>query len=351
MTGGKLLHAAAVHHIHLGAQALGAAGGIHGHIAAADHSHLLALEVHDGGIGVGLIGLHKVDTGEELIGGIHTLEVLAGDVHEHGQACAGAHKYGLKAVFLHQLVDGDGAAHDDVGLHLHAHGLQAVHFLLHDGLGQTELGNAVHQHAAGQMQGLVHGDIVALLGQVAGAGEAGRAGADHGYLMAVRPGLFGGLGAVGVVPVGHKAFQTADTHGLALLAPDAVHLALGLLGAHTAAHSGQGAGLVDHLIGALVILLQDLLDELGNADIHGAAVDAGMRLAVQAPGSLVQSLLLGIAQSHFQEIMIADIGVLRRHGILILTHIHSHVTLPPSERGCKPLRAYVPQSHDTSGCA
>ena len=50
----------------------------------------------------------------------------------------------------------------------------------------------------------------------------------------------------------------------------------------------------------------------------------------QAALGLVQSLLLGVAQGHLQEIMIADIGVLRRHGILILTHIHSHVTLPPS---------------------
>ncbi len=32
--------------------------------------------------------------------------------------------------------------------------LQAVDFLLDDGLGQTELGDAVHQHAAGHMQGL-----------------------------------------------------------------------------------------------------------------------------------------------------------------------------------------------------
>ena len=148
--------------------------------------------------------------------------------------------------------------------------------------------------------------------------------------MAVGLGLFGGLGAVGVVPVGHEALQAADTHGLALLTPDAVHLALALLGADAAAHGGQGAGLVNDLIGALIVLFHDLLNELGDADIHGAAVYTGVGLAVETPGSLVQSLLLGVAQGHLQEIMIADIGVLRRHGILILTHIHSHVTLPPS---------------------
>ncbi len=281
---------------------------------------------------LGLIGLHQVDTGEELVGGIHTLQVLAGDVHEHGQACAGADKHGLKPVLLHKLVDGDGAAHHGVGLHLHAHGLQAVHFLLHDGLGQTELGDAVHQHAAGQMQRLEHGNLVALLGQIACAGQTGRARADHRHLVAVGLGLFRRLGAVGVVPVGHEALQPADTHGLALLAPDAVHLALALLRAHTAAHGGQGAGLVNDLISALIVLCHDVGNKLRDAHIHGAAVYAGMIFAVEAAGSLVQSLLLGIAQRNLQEVFITDIGVLRGHRILVQTHIDlcSHLTLPPA---------------------
>ena len=124
---------AAVHHVHLGAQPLGAAGGVHGHVAAADHGHGLALQVHDGRVAVLAVGLHQVDTGQELVGGIDALQVLAGDIHEHGQARAGTDEHRLKAVLLHQLVDGDGAAHHGVRLHLDAHGLQSVHFLLDDG--------------------------------------------------------------------------------------------------------------------------------------------------------------------------------------------------------------------------
>ena len=253
-------------------------------------------------------------------------------MHEHGQTGAGANEHGLEAVLLHQLIDGDGAAYHDVGLHLHTHGLQAVHFLLHDALGQTELRDAVHQHAAGQMQSLIHGDLIAFLGQIAGAGQARRAGANHGHLVTVGLGLFRSLGAVGVVPVGHKALQTADTHGIALLATDAVHLALALLRTDTAADGGQGAGLMDHLIGTLIVPLHDLGDELRDADVDGASVDAGMVLAVQAAGRLVQSLLLGVAQSHLEEILIPDIGVLRGHFVLIQTHIDlcSHLTLPPA---------------------
>ena len=137
---------------------------------------------------------------------------------------------------------------------------------------------------------------------------------------------------MGVVPVGHKALQTADAHGVALLAPDAVHFALALLGADAAAHGGQGAGLVDDLIRTLIVALHDLGDELGDADIDGTAVHAGMILAVEAAGGLVQGLLLGVAQGHLQEVLIPDVGVLRGHGILIQAHVDlgSHVTLPPA---------------------
>ena len=95
LTGGELLHAAAVDDVDLGAQTLGAAGGVHSHVAAAHNGHLLGML--DGGVGVGLIGLHQVDTGQELVGGVDAPVVDAGDVHEHGQARAGADEHGLEA--------------------------------------------------------------------------------------------------------------------------------------------------------------------------------------------------------------------------------------------------------------
>ena len=177
------------------------------------------------------------------------------------------------------------------------------------------------------MQRLKHGDLIALFGQVAGAGQARRAGTHDGHLVAVGLGLGGSLGAVGVVPVGHKTLQTADTHGVALLAADAVHLALGLLRADAAAHGGQGAGLMDHLISALIVLLHDLLDELRDAHVDGTAVHAEMVLAVEAAGGFVQRLLLGVAQRYLEEVFIADIGVLRGHLVLLQAHIrHDHFT-------------------------
>ena len=120
--------------------------------------------------------------------------------------------------------------------------IEAVDLLLDDGLGQTELGDAVHQHAAGHMQGLVHGDFIAQLGQIACSGQAGRTGTDDGDFVAVGRGNDGSGMDILAVPVGHKALQTADADGLVLDAAGALALALALLRADTAADGRQGRG-------------------------------------------------------------------------------------------------------------
>ena len=132
-----------------------------------------------------------------------------------------------------------------------------------------------------------------------------------------------------VVPVGHETFQPPDPDGFALHAAGAEFLALGLLGTDAAAYGGQGAGGGNDLIGALIVLFLDLLDELGNLDHDRAALHAGLGLALEAAGRFVQGLLLGVAQGHFVEIPAADHGVLRRHRVLLKGHIR-HLNPPPS---------------------
>ena len=177
------------------------------------------------------------------------------------------------------------------------------------------------------MQSLEHGDLIAQLGQVAGAGQAGRAGTDDGHLVTVGSGLLGGLGGVGIVPVGHKALQTADGHGLALHAPDAVLFALVLLGADAAADGGQRGGLVDDLIGGFKVALSHLGDEIGDVDLDGASVFAGHLGAAQAAGGLFHGHLLGVAQGYLAEILIPHVGLLSGHGVAGHLHIgHGYLT-------------------------
>ena len=214
---------------------------------------------------------------------------------------------------------------------------ELVHLVLHDGLGQAELGDAVHQHAAGGVEGLEDGHLIAQLGQIAGTGQAGRAGAYHRHADAVGLGLGGHGVHVLSVPVGHKALQPADGHRLALDGADAAGLALALLGADAAADAGQGVGVGDDVVGRLEVPLGHLGDELGYADVHGAASHAGLVLAVEAAGGLLHGHLLGVAQGDLLEVVVADVGILFRHGNLLQTHIRHCSRLPsfsdPSSHG------------------
>ena len=325
LTGGDLFHAAAVDDVDvLRAETLRAAGGVHGDVAGADDGD--ALVVLDRRVVIFAVSLHEVDTGQELVGGVNAEQVLARNAEEAGQTRAGAEEHGLKAFLGEQLVDGDRAADDGVGHDLNAHLFERGDFARHDRLGQTELGDAVHQNAAGLVEQLVHGDFIAHAGEVARAGQTGRAGADDGDAVAVGNGLLDlrvGVG-VGGVPVGDEALETADADALALDAADALALALMLLRADAAADGGQAVGGGDDLVGFFKLALGDLGDELGNADVHRAAADAGMLTAVEAALGLVDGDLLGVAESDLVKVLVAYQRLLLRNGVFRHTHI-SHV--------------------------
>ncbi len=53
-----------------------------------------------------------------------------------------------------KLVQQDGPADDHIGQDFDAHLLQRIDLPLHQRLGQLELGDAVHEHAAGRVQRL-----------------------------------------------------------------------------------------------------------------------------------------------------------------------------------------------------
>ena len=233
-----------------------------------------------GGTSVVLIRLHQIDAGEKFVGGKNALEVFAGDVHEAGKARAAADEHRLEAVFVHQLVDGEHAADDHVRFDLDAERLQVVDLLFDDGFGQAEFGDAVHEHAAREVQRLEDGHVVPALGEVARAGEPRRAAADDGDFVPVRLRLQGQVAAVGVVPVGNEPLQAADGDRLALDAAHALAFALRFLRAHPAAHGGQGAGLLNDLVRLFKFARGDFGDKIGDMYFDGAAADAGFVLAV-----------------------------------------------------------------------
>ena len=269
-----------------------------------------------GCIGLWHICLHKVDAGKELICGINTTVIDAGDIHKHGQACAGADKHSLKAILFLQLIYGDGAAYNGIRGDGNSQSLKAIHFLLHYCLGQTELGNAVYQHAARKVQRFEYGNLISHAGKVTCAGKACGAGAHHSHLMSVGLGLFGQFFIVAVMPVRHKALQAANAHRLALYAANTVLFALALLGAYPAAYGGQCGSFGYYLICLFKVALGSLSNKLGDVYHNGAAGHTGLMLAVKAALCLIHGLLRGIAQSYLFKVLVAYIRLLGGHGVL-----------------------------------
>ena len=174
------------------------------------------------------------------------------------------------------------------------------------------------------MQSLKNGDLIALLGQVAGAGQACGAGANHGNLGSVGFHLLGHGVYVFPIPVGNKTLQAANRHWLALDTTDALALTLGLLGADTAGQSGQRVGGGDDFIGSLEIALLYLLDKFGDADVDRAALHTFGILAAQAALGFLHCHFGGVAQSDFFEVMGTNLRVLLRHGSLGQSHIRHY---------------------------
>ena len=75
----------------------------------------------------------------------------------------------------------DLVAQGDVVDEAHAGLPERLELALEHALGQAELGDAVAQHAAGLVVGVVDRHFVAGLRQEPGAAQAGRAGADDGH--------------------------------------------------------------------------------------------------------------------------------------------------------------------------
>ncbi len=228
-----------------------------------------------------------------------------------------------------EVVHGVNLADDGVQLDLDAQFLQRVHLRLDDGLRQAELRDAVDQHAAGFVERLEDRHAVSEPGEVAGASEARRPGADDGDAPAVarRDGRFFRVGPRQPA-VGREPLQAADGHRVVLLPQEAVLLALVLLRADAAADRGEGVVRLDDAGGAEVIALADGPDELRDFHVHRAPFAARRLLALEAALRLEAGRLLRVTVRHLAEVLDALRRRLLRHrlpgrtllGISLLRH-------------------------------
>ena len=319
-------------------------GSIHCHVAAADNSHNLRLD--DRCRILRVIAVHQVDTGQILICGAYAHQTFARNVHEPGQTCTGTDKDCIIAA-CHQFVDGQDLADDHIRLDIYAGILQRLDLLLYNGFRETELRNTVHQNAAGYLECLKDSYLIAQACQISGTGQTSRAAAYNGNTLAVRRSLFllAGIAMLTGI-VCHKTLQTADGNRFALLATDALALALVLLGTYTAADSRQAVGGADDVIRLEEVSGSHSSDEIRDRNAYRTSADAGLCLTVQTAGRLFLCLFRGIAHCNFFKTLCTFLGITLRHRNLCRCHIefscHGHCTSFRNRLHSCSCRLYVP---------
>ena len=133
-------------------------GRIHRHVPAAHNGDFFVSL--DGRCRMGKpVSLHEIHTGQIFICRINTIQVFSGDIHEPGKTCAGSDKNCIEC--LKKFIDGPCLSHNEIGNNLYPKAFHIFNFPRNDGLGKAEFGNAVGENAAGFMEGLEDGNLVA----------------------------------------------------------------------------------------------------------------------------------------------------------------------------------------------
>src|ERR1700675_1316912 len=315
-TGGHFGLAAAIENKSLaGAEAKSGADRVQCRVSAADDGYVFPGEIDHGFVVEGkFVRVHEIDAREEFVGGVDAIEVLARNSHELRQTGAGANEDSVKAFFLHQFVNSDGASDYHVGLEFHTHGAHVIDLLANDLLGEAELGNTVNQHSADFVQGFEDVDPVALLDEVAGDREAGGAAADDGHFLAGRRSFLNFVEVEMLLfVVGDEALEVTDAEGLNLFSHQAAALAMIFLRADASGDGGEHVVFPNLGGGAEEVPGHDQLHEVSDLHAHGAPFGASRLGAFEAAQRFLTGEFGRVAQIDFGEVGGAQLRELLGH--------------------------------------
>ena len=233
LAGGHLGLALQAEHLNvLGTQTAGVARDIDSHVAAAHHNGAAGQRVD----------LATVDLAQKVDGHGHVHGILARNTGKAAALAANSNVEGLKAL-LAQLVERHVATDLHAIAELGTHQANDLDLGLDNILLQLKAGNAIGEHATRALVLLEHDGLVALLGQIEGAGQAGRTGTDDGDLLikaasARRRNHGRDVAGRGIqIALGDELLDLVDSHGGVHTAAGAGILTAAV--AHTAADSGQ----------------------------------------------------------------------------------------------------------------
>ena len=264
LAGGHFRLALQAEHLNmLGAQTAGVAGHVDGNVAATHH---------DGATGQ-RVDMAAVDLAQEVDGDGHVLGILARNAGKAATLAANGHVEGLKALRA-QLVERHIATDFHAVAELGAHQADDLDLGLDNILLQLKAGNTVGEHAARTLVFLEHDGLVALLGQVESAGQAGRAGTDDGDLLIEAAGARRGhhrrdITGRGVqIALGNELLDLIDSHGGVHATAGAGVLTAAV--AHATADSGQRILALDERQGLVIATLSRELQIALNGDMRRA---------------------------------------------------------------------------------
>ena len=252
----------------LGAQTASVACNVDSHVAAAHHNGAAGQRVD----------LATVDLAQKVDGHGHVLGILARNTGEAAALAADGNIKGLKAL-LAQLVE----RHITTDLHaiaeLSTHQANNFDLGLDNILLQLKAGNTVSEHTARPLVLLEYDGLVALLGQIEGAGQTGRAGTDDGDLLieaasARRRHHGRDIAGRGIqIALGDKLLNLVDSHGGIYATTGAGILAAAI--AHTPADSRQRVLALDERQRLVIATLRRELQIALNGNVRGAGRLAG----------------------------------------------------------------------------
>ena len=165
-------------------------------------------------------------------------------------------------------------------------------------------------------------DVITHLAQVAGTGQAGRAGPDNRYTVAVGGRNFNRRFILfRIVNVRNITFKTPDCDTFSLFPADAFAFALFFLRADAAAHCGKRICGSENIISRIQIPFRYLCNKFRDADRYRAAGHTERIAAVQAAVCFGSGKFCCVSKGNFFKVTSTDLRILLWHRILLQAHI------------------------------
>ena len=291
---------------------------IHRYVTTTNDSNFLC--VLDRGLASFFISLHQVNTCQEFVCGVNTLQTLSRNIHKSWKSGSGTYINGFVA-HLKQFIDCEDFSDYHVCLYINTDGFQVVDLFLYDCFRKTEFRNTINKYTASKMKCFVNRYFVTHLSKISGYGKSTRTGSDHSHFMTILLRHFRCICAMFSVVICHKTLQTSDTNCFTFDTTDTFSLTLIFLWAHTSAYRRKRSGFGQDFKCAVHVFVCYALNKCRNVNLYRACALARFFRTVETSSCLVYCHIIRVAKCYFIKVFITNVRVLYRHRAFFHIHI------------------------------